>query len=204
MIYVDNRGSNEKAIAQILEDMSYPVTVQHLDSGDYVIGDLAIERKTVPDLLGSVYSQQKGHDFWMQIKVMKDTYKKVLVIIEGFIDWKDRSLKGIIYALTDGWQIPYINTNGIKQSAERIGDLHDRCGAAKVARVPPAAVKKGYTIEQIRCMMAQTIPHVGPVVAKRIIEKNPHIFSHTNYLVDLNIEGLQKSSKEMIVKVLTE
>ena len=43
-------------------------------------------------LLGSVTSREKGHNFWDQLKVLKDTYKKPLVLIEGQIIWEDRMI----------------------------------------------------------------------------------------------------------------
>ena len=58
----------------------------------------------------------------------------------------------------------------MKQSAEIVGKLFERYGTAKTAKLPPAAVKKGYTPQQIKWMMLQTIPHIGGVVAKRIVE----------------------------------
>jgi ERCC4-type nuclease len=203
MIYVDNRGKDEQTISEILMLMHYPVIVQHIDSGDYIIGDLAIERKTVSDLVSSVICREKGHNFWEQLKVMRDTYKKVLVIIEGFIDWKDRQLAGILYGIVDGWQIPYINTLSKADSAERIGQLHDRYGSSSTSKLPPAAVKKGYSTPHIKWMMLQCIPHIGPIVAKRILEKYPNIFT-TNLRGPLNIEGLRRDSTEYLVKVLTE
>jgi len=201
MIFVDNRGKDEQEIAEILTRKQYPVTVQHIESGDYVIGDLAIERKNIDDLINSVNSREKGHNFWEQLKVMKDTYKKCIVLIEGFIVWEDRQLAGIIYGIVDGWQIPYINSLSKEQSALRIGQLHDRYGAAH-SHPPPPAVKKGYTTKQIQWMMAQTIPHLGGVVAKRLVDKNPRIFSCSNYAVDLDIEGMRKDSKEYLNKLL--
>jgi ERCC4-type nuclease len=204
MIFVDNRGSAEQEIATLLSKKNYPVTVQHIDSGDYIIGNLAIERKTIDDLIGSVMSREKGHNFFDQLRVMKDTYKKQLVIIEGFIVWEDRQLAGIIYALVDGWQIPYINTLSKEQTTLRIGQLHDRYGAADTRKAPPPAVRKGYTPAQIRWMMLQTIPHLGGVIAKRIVDKNPFIFADTSKAYDLNIEGLRKDSKDMLLKVLCQ
>lgn len=201
-IFIDNRGSGERDIADILVKKQYPVSVQHIDSGDFIIGDLAIERKTVDDLIGSVMSREKGHNFFDQIRTMKDTYKKVIVLIEGFIVWEDRQLAGIIYALVDGWQIPYINTLSKEQTAIRIGQLHDRYGSASTHRVPPPAVRKAYTESQIRWMMLQTIPHIGSVVAKRILDKNPYIFADTSKVYDLNVEGLRKDSKDLLYKVL--
>lgn len=208
MIFIDNRGKNEQEIADILSKKNYPVTVQHIDSGDYVIGDLAIERKTIDDLIGSVMSREKGHNFWNQIKVMKDTYKKQIVIIEGFIAWEDRQLAGIIYGLVDGWQIPFLNTLSKEQTALRIGQLHDRYGSSSTSRLPPCAVQKAYTPEQVRWMMVQCIPHIGMVVGKRIVEKIPYIFRADimrkgDIQEALNsIEGLRKDSRELLERVL--
>ncbi len=206
MIFVDNRGSDEAKIAEILERKHYPVTRQHVDSGDYIIGELGIERKTVQDLLNSIIPkvEQKGHTFWEQIKVMKDTYKKVIVIVEGYIDWDDRRLAGTLYALVDGWQIPFINTMNQISSAERIGQLHDRYGSAKTSSNPPIAVRKGYTDSQIRTAMLTVIPHIGYVTAKRIVAKNPKIFADTSKAYDLNIQGLHKDSKDILLKVLCQ
>ena len=203
MIFIDNRGSGEKEIAEILQEKKYPVTLQHIDSADYVIGFLAIERKTVQDLRNSIIPQ-KGHSFWSQIKVMKDTYKKVIVIVEGYIDWDDRMVSGSLLALVDGWQIPFINTMNQTSSADRIGKLHDRYGSAKTSSQPPIAVRKGYTTTQIRTAMLTVIPHLGNVIAKRIVEKNPYIFADTSKVYDLNIQGLHKDSKDTLLKVLCQ
>ena len=205
-IYIDNRGSGEKEIADILISKHYPVVVQHIDSGDFVIGEMGVERKTVSDLLNSLIPkvEQKGHPFWEQIKVMKDTYKKQLVIVEGYIDWADRRLVGSLLALVDGWQIPFLNTSGKDSTAERIGQLHDRYGSAKTSQQPPIAVRKGYTDTQIRVSMLTVIPHLGTVTAKRIVEKNPKIFADTSKAYDLNIQGLHKDSKDTLLKVLCQ
>jgi ERCC4-type nuclease len=207
-IYVDNRGDGEKAIAEILSATNYPVQVQHVESGDFVFDEVGIERKTVSDLLNSLHSKEKGHSLWEQVKVLKDTYKKPYVLIEGFLDWKDRMICGTALAILDSWRIPILNSCDHAQSALIIGRLFERYGTARTSRVPPPAVKKGYTRRQMQVNMCQVIPHVGGVMANKIVDKNPHIFAWnygTDYgtaKIDLNIQGLQKDSKQYLLTLL--
>ena len=58
------------------------VELKRLDIGDYVIGDFAIERKTVEDLFGSVFDGR----LWTQLERLKNTYPHTCVIIEGDIN----------------------------------------------------------------------------------------------------------------------
>ena len=133
---------------------------------------------------------------------MKDTYKKQFVIVEGYIDWSDRMLAGSLLALVDGWQIPFINTPTKDATACRIGQLHDRYGSAKTSQQPPIAVRKGYTIPQIKVAMLTTIPHLGVVTARKIISDNPSLFECRPYNYSLQIQGLHKDSKNVLIDLL--
>jgi ERCC4-type nuclease len=207
MIYIDSRGKGEKEISELLLSKHYSVTVQYIESGDIVIEDIGIERKTVDDLLQSFYSKVKGHSLYEQIKVLKDTYKKSLLIVEGYINWEDRLLNSILFGIKIGWQLPIVYTSNINDTAKRIGNIFDKYGMSKTSRVPPAAIKKGYTPQQIKWQMLQCIPHIGGVVAKRILEEVPYLFigecSSTELLYDLKeVKGLNKDSRELLIKVL--
>ena len=201
-IFVDTRGDGEKDIARILGTLRYPVELRHIESGDYVFDNVGIERKTIQDLVGSVTGKEKGHNLWQQLAVLKDTYKKPLLLVEGFIDWDDRMVSSIIIGVTEGFGIPYINSVTRQQSAKIIGRIFDKYGVAKTKGLPPCAVKKGYTPQQIRWMMLQTIPKLGVVVAKKVLDANPHIFADTSKTYNLNISGLNKEAKDLLLKVL--
>lgn len=207
-IFVDNRGTGEAAIAAILETKKYPVQLQHIESGDYVFDAVGIERKTISDLVGSITGKEKGHNFWEQLKVLKDTYKKPLVLIEGFIDWDDRMVSSIVIGITEGFGVPYVNSSSRYQSATIIGRIWERYGVARTSKIPPPAVKKGYTTQQIKWCMLQTIPHLGVVVAKRVVDEIPYIFeADVMRIGDIlskldHVEGLRKDSKETLIRVL--
>lgn len=208
-IFVDNRGDGEAAVAEWLRKLNYPVTVQHIESGDYVFDEIGIERKTISDLIGSLMSKEKGHSLWSQLSVLKDTYKKPALLVEGFIDWHDRQVSGVLIGVTTGYGMPYYNSLNHQQSAEIIGRIFERYGTAKTSKVPPPAVKRGYTPKQIQWCMLQTIPKIGGVTAARILDEYPHIFTCDQNRNDYNypcksfsIQGLNKDAKAMLIKLL--
>ena len=126
-IFIDNKGSGEEELYEILKDKyNLPVKRIHVDSGDIIFGDIGIERKTVSDLQNSVIGTNRH--FWDQIKVLKDTYKYPIVIVEGMYNRKDRVVNGILYSLLLGWKIPFINTFNLQDTAEVINGLLKRYG----------------------------------------------------------------------------
>ena len=206
-IYVDSRGEGEKRIAELLTERRYPVEVKHLESGDYVFDEVGIERKTISDLCGSVQSKEKGHSLWEQLRVLKDTYKKPSLLIEGFIDWDDRTVASIIIGVTNGFCIPYYNSLNKVQSAQIIGKIFERYGVARTSKIPPPAVKKGYTKKQLQWQMLQTVPHLGGTAATRVLEVMPDIFVHTysNLFIEWQlkkVQGLHKEARGTLISFL--
>lgn len=201
-IFIDNRGSGEADLAKLLKEMHLAVEVRHIDSGDIVFGDVGIERKTVSDLTNSISGEYRH--FWEQLDVLKRTYKYPLVIIEGPINYKDKWLSGVLASIAIGWKIPYINSFNLEDSAWMIKNFYMKYGPARASRMYcPKAVKKAYTPEDIRWMMLQCIPRIGPATSKRILEKiefKDLPYTNPEYLAE-NIKGLNKRSKELLIQV---
>jgi len=149
------------------------VEKKYIDSGDIVFGSeeegyVGIERKTIMDLVNSVTG--KNRHFWEQLKVLKDTYKTPLVIIEGRIDFKDKLISGILFSLLLGWKIPYINTYNVYDTAEAISRMFTRYGENKAKGYPPAAVKKEVSPAKIRWSMIQCCRGIGPATATKLLK----------------------------------
>jgi len=177
-IWIDNRGSGEKELFQLLEDKHLAVEQVHLGSGDIAFGDVSIERKTVSDLVGSVVGSKKrphSRHFWDQLKVLKNTYKIPLMIIEGNIDYKDKLVSGIIFSLTLDWKIQWIHTYNLYDTAEAIARLFTKYGSVKASGYPPSAVRKEQKPKRIRWAMLQCIRGIGPVTASKILKELPYI-----------------------------
>ena len=204
-MFIDSRGEGEKEIAKFLIKLHIPVEVRHIDSSDYVFNDIAIERKEVNDLLNSVYGPNRH--FWEQLKVMKETYKKCLVIIEGVFPMEDKQCSGIYYSIIGGWNIPVIFTANRRESALCISKLFDKYGAGSQSKIPPAVVHKEISTKKIKWAMLQCIQGVGSVVADRIIEAEPLVISTAcNYAYITKklrtIKGLNDKARKRLEKVL--
>jgi len=177
-IFIDNRGTGERDLAKLLKDMHLAVEIRHVDSGDIVFGDVGIERKTVNDLVNSVIGQNRH--FWEQLDVLKNTYKKPFVLLEGQLNYKDAWISGVFFSIIYGWGIPVIPTFNLQDSALAIKRLFIKYGSGKSKAYPPSAVRKADSPEKIRWMMLQCIKKVGPVTAKKILNEMPMLFG-TDY-----------------------
>jgi len=172
-IFIDTRGEGEKELYHLLRNKHLAVEYKHIDSGDIVFGNdvggyVGIERKTIADLVNSVRGQNRH--FWDQLKVLKNTYKTPLVIIEGRIDYKDKLVSGILFSLTFGWKLQWIGTYNIYDTAEAITRLFTKFGVNKASGYPPAAVRKEDTPAKIQWAMIQCVRGIGPSSATKILK----------------------------------
>jgi len=168
-IWIDNRGQGEEELYNILLSKHLAVERRYIESGDIVIGEIGIERKTIQDLINSVAGQNRH--FWEQIEVLKNTYKIPIVIVEGTLNYTDRLVSGIVLmGLLLGWRVPYISTYNIYETADVVQRLFTCYGAKKAAGYPPAAVIKELTPERIRWAMIQCVRGVGPSMATKILK----------------------------------
>ena len=78
IILIDNREKDSR-IPNILKDKNIPILFENLEIGDYIIGDLIIERKTSKDFIASVFD---GRIFQQANKITSFTNKAIL-LIEG-------------------------------------------------------------------------------------------------------------------------
>lgn len=201
-IFVDDREPEE--VIKGLRRQNLAVEIHHNDSGDYVFGEVAIERKTISDLIGSVCS--KKHRLWDQLGTMKDTYQQPMLLVEGMINWKDPYLSGILTTVLLFWKYQTIFTLGMEETALAVGHLFVKFGIGRSGRLPPAAVKKQFTPTEIMREMLQCIEGIGPKTAHRILEEIPLENFTTLDIFNLDeelrqVKGLPARSRGLITQV---
>src|SRR3989344_7261733 len=76
-IIVDNREKNSLVISELIK-LGCEVELKQLKVADYIVKDVAIERKTVSDFISSMIN----HRLQNQIEELQQ-YKNKLLIIEG-------------------------------------------------------------------------------------------------------------------------
>ena len=182
-LFVDDREPDELQV--LLEGLVDSVKIGRYESGDYIAGDMAIERKDLQDFINSLNSGR----YWNQIKVMRDTYKKPLVIHEWnpfgdmfvkrrisgrlltlkLTESEEKAVREAQNATALGWGIPCIQTRDYIDTANRIAELYARLD--KKSEPPGPAVIKASTPEEIKRNMLCVVRGVGPTSAKKILQR---------------------------------
>ena len=80
VILIDNR-EKDSGIPELLKEKGIPILFENLEIGDYIIGDLIIERKTSKDFIASIFD---GRIFQQANKITSYTNRAIL-LIEGLL-----------------------------------------------------------------------------------------------------------------------
>jgi Fanconi anemia group M protein len=155
-----------------LESLGAEVSVVKLDFGDYMVGeDVAIERKTVFDLAGTL-TQRFLFD---QIFSMREAYPRSMMIIEGYMGVLRKfrritpeSLNGALFALAQNG-VPLVPTIDHKDTALFLVVASKQLAkASKTSPIIRHRNKAESTCDKQRFLIAG-LPHVGPVLAEGLL-----------------------------------
>jgi len=79
-VLVDKREMRSK-VPELLERLKIPIEFQELDVGDYIVGDIAVERKTIHDYLDSLVSGR----LHTQLYHLSRNYKRSYLVVIGYV-----------------------------------------------------------------------------------------------------------------------
>lgn len=109
-IYVDSRESASGIPEQLKQHGFFEIREKALSSGDLIIGDMGIERKTWADLIKSLLDGR----YFRQLILLKRVYRRRMLIIEGTpvadTQLSSRALQGALLKTSGGMQIPILQT----------------------------------------------------------------------------------------------
>ncbi len=168
-IIIDSREKNSLVPSE-LSKLSIPIEFQHLKVGDYLVSDIAIERKTLSDLKSSIISKR----IFSQMQELKQ-YPKYLLIIEGKDKEKydnemlhENALRGFLLSTALEYKIPVIFTQDEKDTALYLSLLAKKKENKELSLRPSkiALSKK----EQLQYIL-EGFPNIGPVKAKALLKK---------------------------------
>ncbi|TLZ52169.1 MAG: hypothetical protein E6K18_03320 [Methanobacteriota archaeon] len=169
VIVVDHREPAD--IVARLEELKVPVTVKQIYPGDYVIGEIAVERKTISDLFSSLVD----HRIFEQLERLRETYPVPIVLVEGDLtevaELKNpRSFWGAILAFTVRDHIPLIFTPDQEQTCQALFTLH-KGGWAEVAEFGLRHKPKILTLDQRQQFLVQGLPSIGDTLSENLLER---------------------------------
>jgi ERCC4-type nuclease len=183
-ITIDHREKNS-LIPSHLTKLGFPIEFKQLPIADYLINNIAIERKTVSDFKSSIINKR----ILTQLQEIKQ-YPKHLLILEGsqnsLLDSTtihENAARGFLLSTALDFQVPIISSINEKDTALYLSVL------AKKPSKPYNPIRPIKTFlskkEQIQYIL-EGFPNIGPKKAKALIKE----FSSLSKIINAPIESL--------------
>jgi DNA excision repair protein ERCC-4 len=166
----------EKAggVPEELAKLNVRVYFSRLPVADYILSpEIAVERKSVRDLVSSVYDSR----LFYQAARISASYAKPYLLIEGdsmeveHLTKNMKSFYGAIANVTLAYGLRVIYTANVKETAMAIAELLSHARAKPLSVVPSADPPKAKSVPQQQLYLVSSIPGVGRKLAERLLRK---------------------------------
>ena len=196
-IIVDNREKNSLVISELV-NIGIDVEFKHLLVADFLIGEVAIERKTISDFISSMINKRLAR----QLEEIKQ-YPKCLLIIEG-IDEQElynneenseikgmginpNAIRGFLLSILLEFQVPIIFTRNYQDTAKFLYVLAKKQEKQK-SSISIRAKKKSLSKKEQLQYILEGFPNIGPATAKKLLKK----YKTLKKIVNTPIEKLRE------------
>ena len=164
-IIIDHREKSS-LIPSELSSLNIPFEFTQLKVADYIINNIAIERKTISDFQNSIINKR----LLSQLKEIKQ-YPKYLLILEGIfqsnlINIHKNAFKGFLLSTILHHQVPIIFTKNPKDTASYLAILAKK---SKKQNLPIRPSKIHLTKQQQIQYILEGFPNIGPVTIKKLL-----------------------------------
>ncbi len=166
-IIIDNREKNSLVISELIV-LNNKIEFKQLDIADYLIGEIAIERKTISDFISSMLNKR----IFQQLKNLQQ-YKKSLLIIENYqalylndTNLNENAVKGLILSISLEYKIPIIFTKNEKETALYLSLIAKK----KKTEISFRAKQQMTDVERLKFIL-EGFPGIGPKTAKKLLKK---------------------------------
>ena len=202
-VLVDYREKNCLVPASLI-NLNLEVEFKELKVADYLVNNVAIERKTILDFLSSM----KNRRLINQLDELQQ-YENRLLIIEGFEEqdlYDDEeiggihpnSIRGFLLSMVLKHKVPIIFTKNEKDTAKFISVI-----ARKKSTETPLNVKKKSLNKKERLQyILESFPGIGPKAAKKLLQE----FKTIQNIINASQEDIKKiiGKKAEIFKLVKE
>ena len=186
-IIADLQEKNSSVISSLI-GKGFSVSIEHLKVADYLIGDIAVERKTVNDFVSSMLNKR----LLRQLEEIKQ-YKKRLLVIEGihenelYADGREgihaNAVRGMLLSCIFDYEVPIIMTK-TADAAETIKSKPNI--KAAVQKSDPKATKQISSAVDIKTLL-EAGAHFGHKASRWHPKMAPYIHSKRegSHIIDL-------------------
>ncbi len=195
-IIVDIHEKNS-LVPAFLSKLKANYKIEHLEIADYLIGDIAIERKTFSDFVSSILNRRLLN----QLAEIKK-YPRHFLILEGE---KDSNLKnpsrGMLLSIIINYKIPILFTSDEEDTANFLFLLAKKLEKPK-QEFALRQSRSQMTNEQQKQFILEGFPGIGATTAKSLLSEFKilsRIFSATNEeLSKIKSENKRKKFRELL------
>ena len=166
-IIVDHREKNSLVISK-LASLGIEIEFRQLEVADYIINNIAIERKTMSDLISSMINKR----LFSQLGNLKQ-YENPLLIIENYQNLdlsetklNENAIRGLLLSISIDYKIPIIFSKDEKETALFIFLL-----AKKKKSEISLRSKIQISDSQRLQFILEGFPSIGPKTAKKLLSK---------------------------------
>ena len=172
-ILIDYRERN-CLIASELVSMGFVIEFRELKVADYLVKDIAIERKTINDFISSMINKR----LLKQLEELQQ-YENRLLIIEGieeqelYTDSREwtgmnpNAIRGFLLSILLKYKVPIIFTKNYKDTAKFIAILSKK----QEKELPLNITKKTLNKKERLQFILEGFPGIGPKTAKKLLKK---------------------------------
>lgn len=168
-IIVDNREKNSLIPSELMK-VGFEIEWRQLPVADYLVNNVAIERKTVSDLKSSIVNKR----IFTQLMELKQ-YPQHVLIVEGILNEDlynkrihENALRGFLLSVALEYQVPIIFAYNEEDTAKYIFVLANK---KEKSELDIRASKILLTKERQVQFILEGFPNIGPAKAKALIEK---------------------------------
>jgi len=171
---VADERERASGVPEELSKLNVRVYFSRLPVADYVLNpELAVERKSVRDLVSSVYDSR----LFYQAAKMSAAYAKPFLLVEG--DSKEveslvknlKSFYGAIANVTLAYGLRVMYTANTRETAMAISELLTHARAKPLARMPSELPPKSKSIPQQQLYLVSSMPGIGRKLAEKLLSK---------------------------------
>ncbi len=204
-ILIDNHEKNS-LVASELVSLGVEIEFQDLKVADYIIGETAIERKTVSDFISSMINKR----LMRQLEEIKQ-YPKQLLLIEGIKEQElytdsekeggihANAIRGFLLSILLDFQVPIIFTKDYQDTAKFLSILSRK---QQKNNISIRAKKKSLNPKEQMQYILEGFPGIGPSAAKKLLEK----YKSIKNIINTPVEDLKKQigKKAGIFRIVEE
>jgi len=169
-VVIDYREKQSLVVAELVK-IGFEVEFKELKVADYIVNNIAIERKTISDFISSMINKRLMN----QLEELQQ-YEKKLLIIEGLEDQElypedngvsPGSVRGFLLSILLKHNIPILFTQNYKDTAQFIY----RIAMKKNQEMPMRASKKSLNKKEQMQFLLEGFPGIGPKTARKLLKK---------------------------------